>query len=82
VAVEIIAIIVAGLIGWQNGTFGKRELQIIALVVGGWTAVTTAAAVPYLTLEGFVFDLFYHSVVVGVPYAVGALAQRLSRTRR
>jgi len=29
---EIIAIIVAGLVGWQNGTLGKRELQIIALV--------------------------------------------------
>jgi hypothetical protein len=80
--VEIIAIIIAGLVGWQNGTFGKRELQIIALVVAGWTAVTTAAAVPYLTLEALVFDLFYHSVVVAVPYAVGALVHRLSRTRR
>lgn len=79
---EIVAIIVAGLVGWQNGTFGKRELQIMALVVGGWTAVTTAASVPYLTLEQMVFDLFYHSVVIAVPYAVGALAHRLSRTQR
>jgi len=78
---EIIAIIVAGLIGWQNATFGKRELQVIALVVGGWTAVTTAAAVPYLTFEALVFDLFYHSVVVTVPYVVGALARRLTRRR-
>ena len=79
---EIIAIIVAGLVGWQNATFGKRELQVIALVVAGWTAVTTAAAVPYLTLEALMFDLFYHSVVVTVPYAVGALARRLSQRRR
>ena len=79
---EIIAIIVSGLIGWQNGTFGQRELQVMAIVVAGWTAVTTAAAVPYLTLEALVFDLFYHSVVVAVPYAVGALVHRLSRTRR
>ena len=78
----MIAIIVAGLIGWQNGTFGKRELQIIAIVVVGWSAVTSAASVPYLTLEGLLFDLFYHAVVVSVPYAVGALAKRLSERRR
>ena len=78
---EIIAILIAGLVGWQNGTFGKRELQIIALVVCGWTAVTTAAQVPYLTLEGLVFDLFYHTIVVAVPYAVGALAHRLLQRR-
>ena len=79
---EIIAILVAGLIGWQNGTFGKRELQVIAIVVAGWTAVTTAAAVPYLTIEALVSDLFYHSVVVTVPYVVGVLVHRLSRRRR
>ena len=79
---EIIAIIIAGLIGWQNGTFGKRELKVIALVVAGWTAGTTAARVPYLTLEGFVIDLLYHAVVVAVPYALGALAHRLARRRR
>lgn len=78
---EFIAIIVAGLIGWQNGTFGKRELQVIALVVAGWTAGTTAAAVPYLTLEGFAADLLYHAIVIAVPYALGALAHRLFRRR-
>ncbi len=79
---EFIAIIVGGLLGWQNGTFGKRELQVIGLVVAGWTAGTTAAAVPYLTLEGFVFDLLYHGVVVAVPYGIGVLANRLFRRRR
>ena len=78
---ELIAIIVAGLLGWQNGGFGKRELQIIALVVVGWSAVTSAAAVPYLTLGGLLYDLFYHAVVVTVPYSAGALAGRLSKRR-
>ena len=78
---EIIVIIAAGLIGWQNGTFGRREMQVIALVVAGWTAGTTAAAVPYLTLERFVVDLLFHTVVVAVPYAVGALVHRIARRR-
>lgn len=79
---EIIAILVAGLVGWKNGTFGMREVKGIALVVAGWTAVTTAASVPYLTLDAFLFAVFYHTVLVAVPYSVGALMQRLSRTRR
>ena len=79
---EIIAILVAALIGWQNGTFGKRELQVIGLVVAGWTAGTTAAAVPYLTFGGFVVDLIYHTVAVTVPYTLGVLAHRLLRKRR
>ena len=78
---ELIAIIVAGLLGWQNGAIGKRELQIIALVVVGWTAVTSVASVPYLTLPALLFDLLYHAVVVSVPYLVGALARRLSERR-
>jgi hypothetical protein len=79
---EFIAILVAGLLGWQNGTFGRRELQVIAVVVAGWTAVTTAAAVPYLSLEAFVADLVYHAVVVTVPYLVGVVARQLSRRLR
>ena len=79
---ELIAILVGGLLGWQHGTFGKRELQIMGLVVAGWTAVLTATSVPYLTIEGFAYTLLYHAVVVTVPYALGALARRLSRHRR
>jgi hypothetical protein len=79
--VEIIAILVAGLLGWKHGTFGKRELQVIGLVVAGWTAVTTAASVPYLTLAGFAAALLFHTAVVTVPYGVGALARRISRRR-
>jgi hypothetical protein len=78
---ELIAIIVAGVLGWQNGALGTRELKIIALVVVGWSAVTSAASVPYLTLGSLAFDLFYHAIVVAVPYVVGALARRVAERR-
>jgi hypothetical protein len=78
---DLIAILVAGLLGWQNGTLGKRELQIIALVVVGWSAVTSVASVPYLTLRSLGLDLLYHTVVVVVPYLVCALARRLAKRR-
>ena len=74
-------IIIAGILGWQNGGLGKREWQIIALVVVGWSAVTSAASVPHLTLASLALDLFYHAVVVTVPYVVGALARRVSQRR-
>jgi hypothetical protein len=79
---ELIAIIVAGIFGWQNAALGKREVQIIAIVVVGWTAVTTAAMVPDLTVNALLFSLFYHAVVVTVPYVVGALARRVADRRR
>ena len=79
---EFIAIIVAGLVGWKNGTFNQRDLKMIALVVVGWSAVMAAAAVPYLTLESLVFSLLYHAAVVGVPYSVGALAKRVAERSR
>jgi hypothetical protein len=80
-AMELIAIIVAGVLGWQHGRLGTRELKIIALVVVGWSAVTSAASVPYLTLGSLAFDLFFHAVVVAVPYGVGALARRVAERR-
>jgi len=79
---ELIAILVGGLLGWQHGTLGRRELHVIALVVVGWTAVMAAAAVPYLTLGGLLTTLVYHSVVVAVPYTAGVLVHRLARRRR
>jgi hypothetical protein len=79
---ELIAIIVAGLLGWQHGTFGRRELRIMALVVIGWSAVTSAASVPYLTLESRGVGLLYHARIVTGPYALGALARRVSGRRR
>lgn len=78
---ELIALIAGGALGWKHASFGKLELQIMALVVVGWTAVTTVASVPYLTLDGTLFSLAYHAVLVAVPYSAGALAKRL-RGRR
>ena len=54
----------------------------MALVVAGWTAVVTAASVPYLTLTGFLAALAYNTVVVTVPYAAGAAAKRIAGRRR
>ena len=78
---ELIAVIIGGILGWQHGTLGAREAKVMAIVVAGWTAVTTAASVPYLTLESFVVSLGWHTVVVVVPYALGALVKRVSRRR-
>jgi hypothetical protein len=79
---ELIAIIVAAILGWQHGTLGAREAKVIVLVVAGWTAVTTAASVPYLTVEGFLLSLAWHAVVVAVPYGIAALARRVFGRRR
>ena len=54
---ELFFAIIAGILGWQHGTLGAREVKAIAIVVAGWTAVTTAASVPYLTLESFLRSL-------------------------
>ena len=74
---ELFAVIIAAILGWQYASFGARELKIIGLVVAGWTAVTTAASVPYLTLNFFVMSLVLHAGVIVVPYSVAALARRL-----
>ena len=78
---ELIAVIIAAILGWQHGTLGAREAKVIAIVVAGWTAVTTAASVPYLTIESFVLSLAWHAVVVAAPYALGVLARRVFHRR-
>ncbi len=78
---EVIVIIVGALLGWKHGTFGPRELKFMGLVIAGWTAVMTAASVPYLTLAGFVSTLLYHIVVVTVPYTIAALVRRVAARR-
>ena len=79
---ELIAVIIGGILGWQHGTLGAREAKVMVIVVAGWTAVTTAASVPYLTFESFVLSLAWHAVVVAVPYAAGAAAKRIAGRRR
>ena len=79
---ELIAVIIAAILGWQHGTVGAREAKVIAIVVAGWTAVTTAASIPYLTIENFLLSLAWHTAVVAVPYGLAVLARRLIRRRR
>ena len=76
---ELAAVIISAILGWQNGRLGLREFQVIALVVIGWTAVVAAASVPYLTIEGLLVSLVYHAALVIVPYVVVALIRRLVR---
>ena len=77
---EFLAIIVAALLGWKNATLGRRELKALVIVVVGWTAVTTAAAIPYVSLERTLLALMIRTLVIAVPYVVAALITR-SRSR-
>lgn len=74
---ELIAAIIAAIVGWGHGRLGARELKGVAVVVGGWTAVTTIAAIPYISAEGIVLDLAWRALIVGGAYALGVLGRRL-----
>jgi hypothetical protein len=76
---ELIVAAVSAILGWQNGRLGPRELKGIAIVVLGWTAVTTAASLPYVSLTGLAFVLIVRTLLVGAPFAVAVLARRLRR---
>ena len=73
---EIIAALMAALLGWQNARFERNELKALAIVVLGWTAVTTVAAIPNLSVAGIVGDLVLRTLVIAVPYSIAALAKR------
>lgn len=79
---EFIAIILGGILGWQVGGFGPREVKAIAIVVCGWTAVTLAASLAELSPAFAGWLLLYHAAVVTAPYALGVLANRIARRRR
>lgn len=79
---ELIAAVVSAVLGWRSGRLGVRELKAMAIVVLGWTAVTTVASVPYVSLGGLAAVLLYRALLVGAPYTVAALAKRLQRHRR
>ena len=79
---ELIAVIVGAILGWQHGTLGPREAKAMAIVVAGWTAVTTAASLPNLTVEGFLLTLVWHSAVVALPYTLAMLLKRIFGRRR
>jgi hypothetical protein len=80
--IELTAIFIAAIVGWQIGTIGVREIKGMALVVAGWTAVDTVAMVPYLSIEFFVRDLANHAAVVCIPFAVAVGLRRLRMRSR
>ena len=80
---EPIAAIVAVILGWKHRTLGTQEAKAISIVVVGWTAVTTAAALPSFSPVGLLYVLVFRALVVGGAYAAGVLLGRLSaRWRR
>nr|WP_166178077.1 hypothetical protein [Altererythrobacter segetis] len=78
---DFIAAITAVVVGWQSGRIDRRHLKGIAIVVLGWTAVTTVAGLTYLGLTGLLFVIVYRALLVGLPYAAGVAVRRLQRRR-
>ncbi len=79
---ELTAVVVSAVLGWQSGRLGRRELKAIAIIVLGWTAVTTVASLPYVSLAGLVTALVFRTLLIAGPYTIAALAKRLGRGRR
>jgi hypothetical protein len=79
---DILFAIIAALVGWQHGRFGRHELKGIAVVVLGWTAVTTVAALPGFSLLGIAAALIVRILIVGGGYGVGVLLHRWRKPRR
>ncbi|HEY7806568.1 MAG TPA: hypothetical protein VIC34_05155 [Croceibacterium sp.] len=78
---ELTALVVSAVLGWQVGRIGRREIKGIAIVVLGWTAVTTVASLPYVSLAGLLVVLVWRALLIGAPYTIAALAKRLQRSR-
>jgi hypothetical protein len=79
---ELTAAVISAVLGWQIGRIGRRELKGIAIVVLGWTAVTTVASLPYISLTGLLAVLVFRTLLIGAPYMLAALARRFQRRRR
>ena len=79
---EFVAVFIAAVLGWQVGTLGTKELKAIAIVVLGWTTVTTLASLPYVSVEGVLVVLGFRTLLVAVPYTVGMLLKRWWRSKR
>ena len=78
---ELTALVVSAILGWQIGHLGRRELKGIAIVALGWTAVTTVASLPYVSLTGLLAVLVFRTLLIGAPYTLAALARRFQRRR-
>jgi len=79
---EVIAIAVSAVLGWRSGRLGERAVKAIAIIVLGWTAVTTIASLPYVSLPTLLIVLVIRTLLVGGPYTIAALTTRLQRRRR
>jgi hypothetical protein len=79
---ELAAILIAAIVGWQVARLGPREWKGLALVVVGWSAVLAVASVPYLTLGSLAVSLIYHALIVVGPYALAVLARRIKDRAR
>ena len=79
---ELAAAIVSAVLGWRSGRIGQREVKAIAIIVLGWTAVTTVASLPYVSLTSLVAVLIYRALLIGAPYTIAAVAKRLQHRRR
>jgi hypothetical protein len=79
---ELIVAVVSAVLGWRLGRLGRREAKAVAIIVLGWTAVTTVASLPYVSLTGVLAVLAFRILLVGAPYTLAALANRLQRRRR
>lgn len=79
---EIVAVFIAGLLGWQLGTFGRKEVKAIAIVVLGWTTVTTLASIPHVSVDGVLVTLGLRTLLIAAPYTAGTLLRRWRKRRR
>lgn len=79
---EIIAVVVSAVLGWQSGRIGEREVKALAIIVLGWTAVTTVASLPFISLTDLLIVLVSRALLIGAPYTLAAFAKRLQRRRR
>ncbi|MXP40922.1 hypothetical protein GRI75_04595 [Altererythrobacter soli] len=79
---EFVAAFIAGLLGWQVGTLGRKEVKAMIIVVLGWTTVTTIASVPYVSVTEVLATLALRTVVIAVPYTIGVLLQRWRKGKR
>ena len=79
---EFVAVAIAAVLGWQVGTLGRKELKAIAIVVLGWTTVTTLASLPYVSVAGVLVVLAFRTLLIAVPYTLAMLLKRWRRSKR
>jgi hypothetical protein len=79
---DIIIAAVSAVFGWQSGRIGAREVKAMAIVVLGWTAVTTVASLGYIDVSGILAVLVFRALLIVAPFTIAALARRLRDRRR